>query len=305
MIGSRARFLSSGSTATSRSSSTTSAPSLGTFSSMRRLPSLTASSERRSRMPEDGTTRQCAAAHGVGASRNRRMRIDRPGYSIHSRHSMDQSIILSLSSTRDTVTLRRHADSATSRPHAAADQRSWALRRRAVRGGPDTTANARRHPLSATRRGDRAPACAPSGGCSTQASSRCRWVVITAPRGRPASGAYDRCHHRDEHDVGPSFSEPPVGIVDRNEMLAGRSHSRLEGLASSRPAEALPVPGRLRHSDERPEPEDRIAARGRDGAQAPAYVRLDPLRPRRGSGIRHGAARPNLRPLAREARSTG
>jgi hypothetical protein len=146
--------------------------SLGTFGSIRVLLSLTASSERRNRLPEDGMTRQCAAAHGVGASRITRMRIDRPAYSIHSRHSMDQSIILSLSSTRETVTLRRHADSATSRPIAAADQRSGALRRRAVRDGPDAPANAQCHPLSATRRGDRDPARAPSGGCSANASSR-------------------------------------------------------------------------------------------------------------------------------------
>jgi hypothetical protein len=46
--------------------------SLGTFGSMLVLLSLTASSERRNRMPEDGMTRQCATAHGVGASRNRR-----------------------------------------------------------------------------------------------------------------------------------------------------------------------------------------------------------------------------------------
>jgi hypothetical protein len=86
-----------------RSTSTTSAPSPATFWSMRLLLSLTARSERRSGMPEEGMTRQCAAAHSVGASRNRRMRMDRPRYSIHNRHSMDHSIILSLSSTRRTV----------------------------------------------------------------------------------------------------------------------------------------------------------------------------------------------------------
>jgi hypothetical protein len=45
MIGSGARFLSSYSTASSKSSSTTSAPSLGPFSSMRRLLPGTASSK--------------------------------------------------------------------------------------------------------------------------------------------------------------------------------------------------------------------------------------------------------------------
>src|SRR5688500_11830370 len=54
-------------------------------------------------MLEEGMTRQCAAAHCVGASRDRRMRIGRPAYSIHSLRSMDQPIILSLSSTRRTV----------------------------------------------------------------------------------------------------------------------------------------------------------------------------------------------------------
>lgn len=104
MIGSRARaFLLVALDGSSRSSSTTSAPSLGACSSMRRLLPGTASSEWRSGMLEERMTRQCAAADGLGASRDRRMRIDRPGYSIHSRHSMDQPGILSLSSTRRTV----------------------------------------------------------------------------------------------------------------------------------------------------------------------------------------------------------
>jgi hypothetical protein len=48
-------------------------------------------------------TRQCAAEHDLGASRDRRMRIDRLGHSIHSGRWMDQPRILSLSSMRRTV----------------------------------------------------------------------------------------------------------------------------------------------------------------------------------------------------------
>ena len=121
----------------------------------------TASSERCRLVRVEGMAAQCGAARHPDASGNSEIRMPRSAHSIHSLDSISRPGNLNLRFGAARITLRRHADPASTRPTRQAALRPRPLRRRAVRARGDAPPDARpsrsrvpRHP----RRGDRAAA---------------------------------------------------------------------------------------------------------------------------------------------------